>query len=199
MKAIIVALTLVAIALTFERLYLRWQRKRLRVTEQSFTFHKLRDELQLLAVDGQIEVDSHLYGFLSVMLNLGIRNAGTLRASQVVQMAKTRTHEFDDDSNDSLVRHVKMYNPQVQHFVGKCFYEFSRMLVLNDPLYSTWRFLSEGVKSFIRQTLARRQSYLMLLQSIYLLPPLQSLFPQQAAMIKTASEYRAIGDDLCLI
>jgi hypothetical protein len=191
MNATIMALSSVAVALTFERFYLRSQHRKLRIAEQTFTFHRLRDELQLLAVNKQIEVNSLLYDFLATMLNLGIKNASTLRASQVMQIAKRNSQQFSGSTNETLIDHVKMYNHEVKNFVGICFYEFSKMLMINDPLYSTWRVLSNGTKHMIKRALDPEGKLTM--------PPLiQAVFPESAENIKTAVEFRAIGNDLCL-
>lgn len=186
--SILTALALVSIALTFERVYLRPQRNRLRQVEQSFVFHRLRDDLQNLALEGRLQTTSRLYQTLSNLLNMGLQNSTTLRASQIAALAKKSVRaEVPTDSD--FVSYVKQYDHDVQRFVAICFYEFSKMLLINDPFFAFGRFVMNSCRFLVRRAwdpTHRLEPH----------PLLLSLFPQRAETYKTATTYRAIGDDL---
>jgi len=124
------------------------------------------------------------------MLNLGIRNAATFRASQLVKLVKKTAREHSESDSDRLVREVKMYDQEIQHLVGHCFYEFSRMLLINDPLYSGWWIMSAGLKDTIKKAFKSGRN----------IPPfLLRIFPGSAETVQTAKKYLEISDDLCMV
>jgi len=178
---------LVCIALTVERIYLRPRRKHLRYLEQTFVFHRLRDDLQYLALEGRLEVTSRLYTMLMNMLNMGLKNAATLRSSQIADLAKKTIPGPTTDSE--FISYVKMHDHEVQRFVAICFYEFAKMLLLNDPLFATGKFALSGLRFLVRKVWD--PSHRLEPHPLWL-----TLFPQSAETYKVASKYREIGDVL---
>ena len=189
MILLVVVLVLVAAALTVERIYFASTRgRRLRATEQSFVFHRLRDDLQALVVDNRLSTSSRIYSSLLTMLNLGIRNS-TFRASEFVKITNALAQRNPVLTSDDFVRHVKMHDHEVQRFVAICFHEFAKMLVLNDPVYSFWRTCTSIPGFWLQKALDRRRK-------LEIHPLLLGLFPHSAEKYEQAAKYRAVGDDL---
>src|SRR3990172_9594942 len=95
MTGIIAAFGFLAIALGIQRAFLLRHETVLRIREQAFRFHALRDNLQLFSLDGKIQSTSPSYGFLVSLTNLGIKNAGKLNVLDILRAAKGTIQEVD--------------------------------------------------------------------------------------------------------
>ncbi len=84
--AFIVGLVLLGLAVLMQRTFLYPVSLKLKRREQEFKFHEVRDELQLLAIDRVIDVNSAAYLFLLSMSNVAIKNAGVLCVRDIIQM-----------------------------------------------------------------------------------------------------------------
>ena len=108
---------------------------KLKAKEQAFRFHALRDELQLLAVEGYISTSSVSYVVLVRMLNVAIRNPGLMRLRDVLRMATIarntveRKRTFEEFQED-----LQHHDPKVQQLASNCFLAFMTMLISNDSL-----------------------------------------------------------------
>ena len=67
---ILVALIGVTIGASIQQIMLLGRARRLRATQQAFRFHAIRDELQALALSGQVRQDDPVYGFVMWSANL---------------------------------------------------------------------------------------------------------------------------------
>lgn len=188
-SSMIVALSVIAVALTFERLYLRSRKQKLRAAEQVFVFHRLRDELQLLVIEDKLNMSSRIYRSLLTMLNLGIRNGSSLRASELVRIVRSVEQPKDSLTSDDFVQHVKLHDQEVQRFVAVCYFEFAKMLLMNEPLYTAWRVSTSWIRFLVHK--AWNPSFRLEVH-----PLLRSLFPESIEIYRTAAAYRNAGNTL---
>jgi hypothetical protein len=111
-----------------------WKRRRmLKEKEQCFRFHDLRDRLQLLALEHQIDPNSKLHNFLLSMINIAIRNAGVIKLSALLDVSRIVKNEAGS-GDDSLQADIRSHTKDVQALASEVFASFSWMLVVNDDL-----------------------------------------------------------------
>jgi hypothetical protein len=139
MIPIVVGLTATATALLMGLLILQRRDTVLRAREQAYEFHELRDRLQTLAIGGQLETRSVAYAFLIESLNLAIRNAGVMRLSQVLKVARAVKTNADNLGTEQIIEDVHQQGKDTQKLYHDFFGALIRMLVSNDHLTS-WMF-----------------------------------------------------------
>lgn len=122
------------LAILIETLVFRKRRRMLKEKEQCFRFHDLRDRLQLLAIEHQIDPNSKLHHFLLSMINIAIRNAGVIKLSALLAVSRTVKNEAGSGDYDSLQADIRSHTKDVQALASEVFASFSGMLVVNDDL-----------------------------------------------------------------
>jgi len=183
MTAVIVGLGSLALALLIVRIMLNHWARRLKVREQAFRFHAIRDDLQLLALEGVIKQSDPAYDFLLWTTNLGIQNAGVMRLRDLVSIAARIDSRIESDIPKRLERSPK----EVQRVAAELFEALVMMLIRNDwivlagwhcmrAVSSTWRWLRPTVRLLDR--LAAR------------------IVPARARAVEYAREYSQVADRL---
>ena len=132
MDTLMFALGAVAFALLIQRLFLVGCQRLIRAKEQAFEFHRLRDELQLAAAEGNIKPRSLAFEFLMQILNVAIRNAGVLTLTQSLALAKKVSAKNDGGRYEAVLADFKNHGPRIQDLAAKTFSSFATMLVAND-------------------------------------------------------------------
>jgi hypothetical protein len=148
MSSLVLGLAAGALALFIQRVALCHRGSAVRTAEQAYRFHELRDELQLLVIDGKLSSSSYVYLCLVAIANLCIRNAGVFRLRDLVAM----TSQIDQKMEGrSVVKAVQEMNPAVQETAGKIFYAFAQMLISNDSIvrfaFHTARFCQPAIEA----------------------------------------------------
>lgn len=135
MNAILAALAACALAFLLERLMLANHARRLKASEQAFRFHAIRDELQLLALRGELSTNSRVYEFLLWTANVAIHNAGVFKIRDMIAIAhQVRTRMEYVSASRSFSEAIMAEPKAVQHLAGETFDALAAMLVANDAL-----------------------------------------------------------------
>jgi hypothetical protein len=135
MAMTVFALSLLTAGFSVMLLTLQHRVPKLKAKEQAFRFHALRDQLQLLAMEGHISTSAFSYTTLMQMLNIAIRNPGLMKLGDMLRMAeiakKAIGHkpEFKEFQQD-----VERHDAIVQQLAKECFFAFVDMLISNDSL-----------------------------------------------------------------
>lgn len=137
MAVLTFTLSIFSIGLLLEILILCHRVPALKAKEQAFRFHELRDDLQLLAIEGKISISSPVYADLMRMLNVAIRNPGIMKLREIVWMAVTVRDQIKARGVANLQEQLLRENPEVQAFASRCFLAYSQMLISNDLLVRT--------------------------------------------------------------
>ena len=125
--AFIVGLVLLGLAVLMQRTFLYPVSLKLKRREQEFKFHEVRDELQLLAIDRVIDVNSAAYLFLLSMSNVAIKNAGVLCVRDIIQMTGFLTKATSEVFCD-----LDEQDRRVKELAARLFMHFGDMLISND-------------------------------------------------------------------
>lgn len=136
MQALTLSLAIVCLGL-FVHLFLLWPLfHSMRVKKQAYTFHAIRDRLQLHAVDGDIDRDSVTYQFLIWFTNLSIRNSGTMKFRDLVKFASQieETVEGTVNGTTDLFADIQSQSKEVRQLAAECFMAFGYSLIRNDWL-----------------------------------------------------------------
>src|SRR5260370_11076864 len=104
----------------------------LKAREQCFKFHELRDRLQVIAVEGKIEIGSETYQLLLFIINLSIRNAGVMKLSEILKAAKAIEKRVNASTSERVFADIRSHNQEVQHLSAVVFDALPRMLISND-------------------------------------------------------------------
>lgn len=151
MTPIVVGLATAAIGLLLAMLVLERRSPRLRATEQAYSLHELRDRLQLLAIQRELDVSSVSYLFMMSSLNLAIRNAGVMSLSQVLQISRAVKRNADDITFEQIFNDVKQRGEGIQKLYEDFFQALTSMLITNDHLTSIMFMLArDGATAFNR-------------------------------------------------
>ena len=132
MSAIAIALFTAFVATCMGTLLLHKYSRALRVRSQTFKFHELRDRLQLLAVEGKIGTAASTYRFLQFTLNLCIRNAGTMKLSELLKLSKIIHRKMRVQPSHDVFSELRTESEEVQELTADIFHELSCMLIVND-------------------------------------------------------------------
>lgn len=145
MPNLVVGLFAAVAGLTIQYLFLRKYKRWLQSREQAYSFHALRDRLQLLAIERKIEQNSIAYRFLLFGLNLSIKNAGRMRLSHALAVARLVDKRSTEMRNQSLMDDIKRQGDEVIALSADTFAAFALMLIRNDNvlfiIYSGFKFL----------------------------------------------------------
>lgn len=157
----------------------------LRAREQAFRFHELRDRLQLLVIEHRISTSSHAYRTLMTIVNLGIRNAGVMKLSDLIELAKLVRHNMDVAPFEHFERELKKHDVEVQRLAADSFNAFAEMLVSNDHLTSL---MAKAVEAA-----ANRANYAVVRSAKSLA---RRITPDHATVVSEASRYQHWGNRL---
>ncbi len=157
-------------------------RPRLRLKEQFFKFHELRDKLQALAMDGKIRPDSMPYRILFTIINLSIRNPGVMKLRDVLKMSNTVKHQVEGNTFEQLQAELRSYPAEAQALASDVFSTFALMLVVNDDI-TYWLFAL--LKSVAKLTNAGMIRLLKLLA--------KTLSPKRIQIVREARNYERLG------
>jgi hypothetical protein len=135
-----VAVIATLLAMLVETMVFWRRRAALKAKEQSFSFHDLRDRLQLLSIERKIDQHSQPYRFLMAMINIAIRNAGVIKMSEILEMSR-KVKNADGKEFEKLQAEISAYPNDVQALASEVFGRFAWMLVVNDDL-TYWLFKS---------------------------------------------------------
>lgn len=131
MTSLLVGLVALALAVLVQSLALRSRARSLRIQEQAFRFHAIRDELQLLALRGDVAQSGELYQILMWTSNLAIHNAGEARLRDMVRLARVV------DPRMAVVQELldmKRHPKALQKLAAETFNALTMMLIVNDWL-----------------------------------------------------------------
>lgn len=134
MESFIAGLASLVLGIWIERALLANLAAKLRVKEQAFQFHALRDELQLLVAEGRIDPSSDVYEFLMQMTNFCIRNAGVLKLREVLEIAERVKSKIANNEFKRIIEDIQKQDVQVQQLAQKFFFAVANMLISNDWL-----------------------------------------------------------------
>jgi hypothetical protein len=161
--SLIIGLVAVALAMLIQRLMLRGAKKRIRNVELIFRFHKFRDQLQDLAVSGEIDPRSARYAILIGLCNFAIRNGGRTRFRDLIPLIESvNTPELTRLLQTEPRLEWESMPEQEREVVGGIFVEFIKVMVLNDLLLTVWFFIhstahtsGQRLLSILSQVLAK--------------------------------------------
>jgi hypothetical protein len=135
MAMTIFALSILAAGFTLMSLTLQHRVPMLRAKEQAFRFHALRDQLQLLAVEGRISTTSVGYKGLLRMLNIAIRNAGLMKLGEMLRTAESAKDTIDNKPTfEKFEEDIQRHDAAIQQLASDCFSAYVYMLISNDSL-----------------------------------------------------------------
>ena len=194
-------LLLFAVAALIQRFVLRGWSARIHKTEQAHRFHAIRDELQVLEMNGKISSDSITYVMLLNMSNFAIKNAGTMRLRDVLDF----TPSPKEERITNVIQDVHMHDEDVQKLAGNFFRAFGVMIVSNDwiaacglTIFLMFRHGWDAIRpteTILRFAFDKVRLILKVLDRGILLL-VQSVSPVRAESVDRAREYREISDDL---
>lgn len=116
---------------------LRPRARKIAAADQAFRLHSLRDELQILVAEGRLEPSSPTHDFLMTMLNFAIRNAGSVKLREVLQIARNVKDHIGKTQFEDLLADVERHDGAVQELFQRFFLTFGNMLVSNDWIVRT--------------------------------------------------------------
>jgi hypothetical protein len=187
MNAIFVALVSTLVAFLLGRLVLYKYVRSLNIKDQSFRFHELRDRLQLLAIDGKIEKTSRTYEFLQFTINLSIKNAGSMKLSELLNLAKAINVKMNVPRTDEIFADIRRHDQEVQQLSADMFASLARMLISNDHLIfllaKIMEFSTDIVKGVARKAVKNM---------------LRALMPEHSEAVRAVLNYRDWGNSLNL-
>lgn len=137
MSAIVATMTGVCLGLSILYLGLLASTWRHRRAVQTYRFHAIRDDLDMLLVTGELKADDELARFLRFVLNLGIASAGDMGLRRAVQVAQTIDERLPDApgvTGKDLLADAASRGEAVQHVVAGTFLALADMLLANDLL-----------------------------------------------------------------
>jgi hypothetical protein len=172
---------------------LRPHARALNAREQAFRFHAIRDELQWLALRGEVRPHVALYGLLLWTANLAIRNAGTMRLHDVLVMARAIERYMGalPPHRAGWERCIRACPAPLQRVAAKASEALADMLVANDP------FVRAGLCCARLSARARARCRPLLPLLIGHADALtQHVSPVRAEAIRYARKYSGIADRL---
>ncbi len=133
MAGVVAGLVGAVIGITGILLILHRRRRELECERMGFRFRKLRDRLQLLAVKGEVSVDSPTYLFGMWLVNVAIKNVRDMKLRDVIWLAE-RIDDRVRHGGEALWDDFTKNQPRaVQTVVGQTFIEFAHVMAANDP------------------------------------------------------------------
>lgn len=188
MNAFILGLATSAVGLLFARLILNHHARLLRANEQAYRFHAIRDQLQLLAVDGEVDQQSEIYQFLIWVTNLAIRNAGTMKLRDVLQIARNVEQRLQGAPPRLFEEALRKESRPLQEVASATFDALAQMLLANDWLVRSWMrctFVLRGARErFLHPLLMAVRAFA------------DRFLPDRASAVDYAREYTDFADRL---
>ena len=180
-----IALIGVLLAILTETLVFWKRRGALRAKEQCFKFHDFRDRLQVLAIEHKIEPGSDLYRFLLMTTNIAIRNAGLIKLSELLNIARSVKRQVDGNEFSKIQGEMKNYPKDVQALASEIFESFAWMLVSNDDV-SVWLF--KGLKIL---TKVANEAAIKCVKFVA-----SKIAPTHVAVVREANDFDRLGQRL---
>jgi hypothetical protein len=174
----------ILIALLIETLVFRKRRETMKVNDQFFRFHDLRDRLQLLGVEHKIGQQSRPYHFLLDMINIAIRNAGVIKLSEMLEMSR-KVKNVDGKEFEKLQAEISSYPKDVQELASEVFGRFAWMLVVNDDI-AYWMF--KGLKILTKTTNVAVASWVKW--------TIAKIAPKHVQVVREANDFYKLGERL---
>lgn len=132
--SVFVGLVAISLVITMERAILSGWDDKMRSAEYCYRFHRLRDELQMMAIQGKLETSSLTYNFLMQSLNLAIRNAGTMKLRDILGIANKVKEHVEATHFDAICEDIAKHGTPVSDLAGHVFSTISEILIANDRL-----------------------------------------------------------------
>jgi len=131
-ESLVLGLALLALALMVQLAMLLGLKRQMVTRQQAYVFHSIRDQLQLHVVEGRVRQDSEAYEFLLWACNLAMRNAGTMRLSDLVKV----TAQIERRVGEAMgtLEDIQKQPEEVQRLAAECFSSLAKMLIANDTL-----------------------------------------------------------------
>lgn len=189
MTGLMVGLVALAVAVMIQRLILRSRARTLVAREQAFRFHAIRDELQLLALRGDVEQQSGPYEFLMWTTNLAIRNAGTMKLRDVVRIVRAIDFKMAELPTRQLENELASSPKPLQRLAADTFEALTKMLVANDTLVRGGLYCAELTA---RTWALCRPAFRFLIHRVDALA--QHVAPSHAEAVQYARKYSDIAD-----
>lgn len=104
---------------------------KLLAVEQAYRFHQLRDSLYRLVAHGKLREETPTYWFLSLIINLAIRNAGEWRLKHLLKVAKATQTEALDRSK-GVLSDIMAHDRDVQELAAETVLAVRKMVVQNE-------------------------------------------------------------------
>ena len=155
MTPFLVVLVSIALGLWIRLAILRSREVLLKAKEQAFRFHEIRDRLQILNVQGKIEETSVGYKFLMSSLNMAIKNAGTMRLSDVLKISRAVRKNADDIRSERIDKDIRRHGEEARKLSAEFFQALAVMLVSNDNLTSIMFALAMPLAGILNQAALR--------------------------------------------
>lgn len=185
--SIVIALISTAVAIFFGMAILYKYQRRIATNEQSFRFHELRDKLQLLAIDQKIDRKSPVYEFLLFTINLAIKNAGTMKLSQLLRLSDAIGKRMNANAAHQMIADIQRQDQEVQQLSADVFESLSHMLISNDQfmffLAKAMEISTNRLKGAARNAIKGAARIIM---------------PDHTEAVRAALNYRQLGDTLNL-
>lgn len=137
MVGLFVALGSLGLVVIGERIYFSGMEQRLKAKEQAFKFHALRDDLQLLVANGQVEPSALTYTCLMGLLNFAIRNAGVMKLRDILALSRKIQTDVNQKNFQDIQADIKRHDAAVQELSQRVFFALADMLISNDWLVRT--------------------------------------------------------------
>lgn len=180
-----VALVVAFVATTMGTLVLRKYGFALRAKSQLFRFHELRDRLQLLAIEKKILPTSSVYNFLEFSINLAIKNAGIMKRSQLLKVAKDIDCKRESTQSRDIFSEITQQSEDVQALAAEMFNALYSMLIANDgltkALATTIELATHKLRGVVRTTAKSA---------------MRLIFPERSKAAREAIKFRHISERL---
>lgn len=131
MDGLLVAVISLAAVIALQRIFL-FRSGGIKGRQQAFALHALRDDLQLMVANNQVERTSVTYDFLMTMLNFAIKNAGVVKLRDLLVLSNKVRSDVVHRSFENVQGDIKKHSPEVQELSAKFFFVMANMLVSND-------------------------------------------------------------------
>lgn len=185
MTSILVALTATLIGLSIEFAVLRKRKSQLRRKGHTYRFHELRDRLQLLNLQGKLENTSISYKFLMSSINLAIKNAGTMRLSDVLQISRAVKKEAECITIKQIAEDSRRQSAEAATVLADFFQALTAMLISNDSITSIMFTVTRLLAALLNQAAFGA-----------VVSVGKALAPEQAEAVDEAREYQRWGNVL---
>jgi hypothetical protein len=182
--SVLVGLVVISLVVTVERAILSGWDDKLRAAEYCYRFHRLRDELQMMVIQRKLETSSLTYNFLMQSLNFAIRNAGTMKLREILEIANKVKERVEAAHFDAICEDIAKHDTHVSDLAGHVFSTISEILIANDRLVC----IGVAVYRTIKKSMSFISPILRAVNSI-VTPLFRVLTPMRVDAIDSARQY----------